>query len=135
MSSMCQMLDLDTFRLQAAYDLIASATKAQQTSVPVPAGEQRKWLAIAARALVQAGWLEAGAELSMQLHDFAFARKAFSRAGARSIDSCPHLSQPPGLSGCDYMSSQIWSSSCCLCSAINYGHPLQSAAHKSWTAL
>jgi hypothetical protein len=38
---------------QAAFDLLTAATKAQQAVVPVPAMEQRKWLAIAARALVQ----------------------------------------------------------------------------------
>ena len=38
---------------QAAFDLLTAATKAQQAVIPVPALEQRKWLAIAARALVQ----------------------------------------------------------------------------------
>jgi hypothetical protein len=44
---------------QAAFDLLTAATKAQQAAIPVPAQEQRKWLAIAARALVQVccAWL------------------------------------------------------------------------------
>lgn len=79
--------------MQAAYDLVASATKSQQATVPVPAEEQRRWLAIAARALVQAGWLEAGADLAMALHDFAFARKALSRASAILL----HICQPCDL--------------------------------------
>lgn len=43
----------DALLRQAAFNLLSAATKAQQAAIPVPAIEQRKWLAIAARALVQ----------------------------------------------------------------------------------
>jgi hypothetical protein len=46
---------LTILRRQAAFDLLTAATKAQQAVIPVPAMELRKWLAIAARALVQVG--------------------------------------------------------------------------------
>lgn len=75
--------------MQAAYNLVVAASKAERATVPLPAQEQRKWLALAARALVQTGNLSQGAQLSMQLHDFAFARKALSRAGERTAPNSP----------------------------------------------